>query len=663
MTEAAMPQQDTSTVAMDLSRYELNVGDYWRILVKRRIFILVTFISVLAGTIAYTNSLPLIYQAVARVKISHNVNQGALGLEQNFYFPSGGDPMAYYENVIVSQAVMERVVLRLGLLNPQSKREALIEKAEEIRASISPRTDADTEMIDIEVNHSDPVLCAAIANVTAQVFSEVNLHDKTKQARSLRQFVEKQLGFFENNLKSTEEKIQSFRESGRALGIAIGLESQLSQLEGDRAELLRRYTDKHPDVAKLNDMIGSVRKRIQELPSNELELARLQRDLEINDRAYRTMKDKYESARLSEAETVGDVSVVEQAGVPEVPISPKKNLNKMLGALAGILLGVILAFGIESLDTSIGTIEDVERAVRIPVVGVVPYFDPQAQDVPWWRIDEIVLQMIKRRVGSAPNSASLIMNQDTFSTLAEAYRILRTFIEFMLEKQPGDGGKVLVLTSTGPQEGKSLTSANLAISLAQAGKRTLLVDADLRRPVVHRLFGIKRGPGLADYLMNMASANDIKCTMGDILIGEGSNWDRVVATKMLDRLEVIPTGQTTENPAELLASDLMKEFCHEMRKKYDYIILDTPPVLPVTDARTLGMLADVTFFIYRSGFTARRSLVRAKDELDLAGVKVRGIILNHATPEVALSNRDYYRYYGERKQPKKQIRNLKPKKI
>ncbi len=651
MPDSVATPHPSPSISLDASRYELTLGDYWRILIKRRIIILLTFISVLSGTIAYTNSLPPVYEASSSVKISQNQARSALGLDQSYFYGSP-NAMAMYESSITNQPVMERVVLRLGLLNAKSKKADLVEKAEEIRGTIEAHGSPDTEILTVTVHHSDPDLCASIANTTAEVFSEVDLLEKTRQARQLRQFVEKQLTFFEENLRSTETKIQEFRESGRAFGIAIGMENRLSQLENERAQLLKQFTEKHPDIGKLDAMIEDAKKNIRGLPSNELELARLQRDLEINDRAYRTMKDKYENARLSEAETVSDVVVVEQASVPEVPIAPKKNLNKMMGALAGILLGVILAFAIESLDTSIGTIEDVERTIRIPVVGVVPYYDSSAQDIQWWRIDRQVIQIIKKRIGAAPNSESLIMNQDTFSTLAEAYRILRTFIEFMLEKQPGEGGKVLMITSTGPQEGKSLTSANLAISLAQAGRKTLLVDADLRRPVVHRLFGLKRNPGLADFLMNMASSNDIKSTMGDILVGEGSNWDRVVATKMLDRLEIIPTGQSTENPAELLASDLMKSFLSDMRKRYDYIILDTPPVLPVTDARTLGILADVTFFIYRSGFTARRSLIRAKEELDLAGVKVKGIILNHATPEVELSNRDYYRYYGEKKRPK-----------
>lgn len=646
-------QQSTMNLPTEMSRYELTIGDYWRILVKRKFIVFLTFISVLAGTIAYTNAQTPVYSAASGVRIGQDQNQ-AFGMDQAALLYTNANPMSIYQNLITSQKVAERVVIRLGLLGPGAQKKDLITKTDEIRDSIATRQIGDTDVLSIVVSYPDPVLAAAIANQTAKVFAEVDLLEKTKKARTIRQFVERQLAFFENKLQTTEDKIQSFRESGKALGLAINLEQRLSELEKSKAILLNQFTEKHPDIMKLEDEVKDVREQISNLPSNELELARLQRDLEINDRAYRTMKERYEAVRLSEVETVSNISVVEEAVPNHKPISPRKNLNKLLGGVIGIILGVILAFGTESIDTSIGTIEDVERTIRLPVIGVVPYFDPLAQDHAWWRVDQHIMQMVKRRVAAgAPSSASLIMNQDTFSTLSEAYRILRTFTEFILEKQVTDGGKILMITSTGPQEGKSLTSCNLAISLAQAGRRTLLIDADLRRPVVHRLFGLKRTPGLADLLLKTATLQDVRCSMGDILIGETSQWDKVIATKMLDRLEIIPTGQATDNPAELMASDAMKDLLRDFRKKYDYIIIDTPPVLPVTDARILGLMADVTFFIYRSGKTARRSLIRAKEELDLAGVKVKGIILNHATAESQLTNREYYQYYGEGNRSKK----------
>lgn len=636
-------------LAQDAHRYELTLGDYWRILKKRRLIIVFTFVSILAGTIAYTNLQTPYYQASSSLRIVQKAR--AFQYDVGFFNSPLSDPLASISHRTTSKDVMERVVLRLGLLNPDATAADLAEKVGEISGAISTNPVGTTDIIQITVTYPNPELAASIANYTAEEFIKVDMLESSRSARSLRQFIEKQLAHFTDVLKKTEEQIRSFRAAGRAFGIAAGLDQRLNDLEKERNLLLKQFTEKHPDVIKVDDQIGAIRDRIKKLPADEIELARLQRELEISDRAYRTMKEKYEQARLNEAEQVSELSIVDLATVPSNPISPNKNLNKLLGMIVGIMVGVILGFVLESFDTSIGTIEDVERTIHLPVIGIVPYFNPRVKPGPWWRIDKRVVDFFGQRMDVSPSPASLIMNQDSFSTLSESYRILRTFIEFIVEKKRGEG-KVFLITSTGPQEGKTLTSCNLAISLAQAGKKTLLVDTDLRRPMVHRLFGLKRAPGLADILLGTASLEDVRRTMGDILVGESTHWDNVITTKMLDRLEIVATGTSTPTPAELLGSETMKRIITEARLRYEYIILDAPPVLPVTDARTLGPLSDATFFVYRAGKTARRALMRAKDELELAGVTVKGIILNHATPEVTLTDSYYYQYYGEDKSKK-----------
>lgn len=642
--------QVPARIATEIHRYELTLSDYARIIFKRRIIIFLSFVFVLLLSIAYTNTKTPLYETASAVRI--NSGQKAFQYEGGVYMPQFGNPMSIYASTITSKEVMERVVIKLKLLAPQARAQDLVDMASKISGTISTGIDDTSGIIQIAVTHENPELAAAIANRTAETFVEVDLLEKTKQARNLRHYIEQQLQYFSEKLKTTEDAMRSFRQSGRALGVAVGMEQNLAELEKERSILLKQYTEKHPDVIKVNAQIESLRERIKKLPADELELARLQRELEINDQSYRTMKNKYESARLVEAEKVSDVTIVESASVPDVPVSPQKNANKMAGALVGLVVGILLAFIQENMDTSIGAIEDVEQAVRLPVIGVLPYYNPSVRETKWWRIDRPIFEFFEKRKDMPPDSSSLIMNQDTFSTLSEAYRILRTFVEFLMGDKSKEG-KVIVVTSTGPQEGKTLTSCNLAISLAQAGRKTLLIDADLRRPTVHRLFGLQRSPGLADVLVGTYLLADAKKTMGDILVGENSHWDHLLTSKMLDRLEILTTGIHSPTPAELLASDAMKNMIAQARFQYDYILIDTPPVLPVTDARTLGIMADATFFIYRAGKTARRALTRAREELNLAGVKVKGIILNHATPEVTLTDSYYYQYYGEKKDAKK----------
>ncbi len=639
----------SSRVASEIHRYELTLSDYWRIIVKRRLVVFFTFVSVLLSTIFYTHIQTALYEASSMVRVG--TGGRVFQFQGGYYLAQGADPMITYANMITGKEVLERVVIRLGFLSKDSKAEDLIEKSAEIREAVTATRVTETDMIQISVVYPDPKLAAAIANSTADAFIEVDFLQKTRQARNLRRFIEKQLEILSKKLKSVETQIQDFRQSGRAFGLAMGLEQRLSELEKDRNVLLKQFTEKHPDVLKFDDQIQGVRQQIRRLPAHELEFARFQRELEINDRAYRVMKEKYEAARLAEAEEVSDVTIIESATVPAHPISPRKDLNKMLGAFIGLILGLAFAFIHENLDTSIGTIDDVERTVRLPVIGIVPYFNPHEEDFPWWRIDRSIIQLFRNPRELPPDSAYLIMNQDTLSTLAEAYRILRTFVEFIMEKKTGQA-RTLIITSTGPQEGKTLTASNLAISMAQAGKKTLLIDADLRRPTIHRLFGLQRAPGLSEVLLGTVHYNQACKAMGDILVGDNSKWDHLTATKLLDRLEILTTGVHNPNPAELIASEEMKNLLNQLRSEYDYIILDTPPVLPVTDSRTLGLLADATFFVYRAGKTARRALTRAREELNLAGVNVKGIILNQATPEVTLTDSYYYQYYGEKK-PKK----------
>lgn len=635
-----LPQPRAPIISPESHPYELNLGDYWRIIVKRRVIVFLTFVCVFVSTLIYTHMQPSLYQAGSAVRILESTR---VFQAEGMYIPHLADPMASYAHQLAGEEVMQRVVIRLGLLPPAATAQELAAKAGELRGAIMAKEVGTTDIIQINVVYPNAQLAASIANQTAAVFVEVDLLEKTRQARSLRRFIEKQLVIFSDKLQSTEEKIRGFRQTGRALGIAAGMEQRLNDLEKERTVLLKQFTDRHPDVIKIDDQIEGIHERIQKLPADELELARLQRELELSDRAYRMMKEKLEAARLSEAEQVSGIMVVETATVPRMPISPKKNLNKLLGSVVGIILGVIFAFGLESLDTSIGTIEDVERTIKLVVVSVIPYFNPKGETAAWWRLDKWFMDLLGRRMDVSADSSYLIMNQDSLSILSEAYRILRTFIEFLLDKQI-PGGRLLMITSTGPQEGKTLTACNLAISFAQAGKKTLLIDTDMRRPMVHRLFGLKRASGLSDILLGTTTLAEGKKTMGDMLVGEGTSWDKMVASKMLDRLEILTSGTRTPTPAELLASDAMKGLMDQCRIQYDYVILDTPPVLPVTDARTLGIMADACFFVYRAGKTARRAMTRAKKELEFAGVNVRGIILNHATPEVTLTDPYYYSY-------------------
>ena len=623
--------------------YELNLSDYWRIVIRRKWIVLFMFVLVYIVSVAFTNLKTPIYQTQSTVRIVQEASISGFSPFMGSGFTT--DMMASQAKLISSQAVAEQVVMKLGLVGETQSSEEIQSKIAEVQGCISTSREESTDMIHIIVTHPDPVLAAKIANSTAEEFKEVNLLEKNKKARNIREFVEKQIKLSQERLSNLEEKIRDVQELGGVAGVRDSLQSQLNGLQLQRMELLQIYTDKHPDVIALNEQIDSIIKELQQAPGGGVvNYASLSREMEVSERTYKMLKDKYEMSRIAEAEEVGDVSIVDLAAVPTFPISPNRKMNKMMGAVLGVIFGLLVALFIESLDTSIGTIEDLEHLVKLPVLGVIPYLLEDEANNRW----NGLLRLFGRfpQQGGGPVHRLLIARLDPKSTMAEAYRILRTHISFT-ELAEGRG-KVLVFTSTGPQEGKSVTCANLATSFSQSGKRVVLIDCDLRRSNVHHFFGVKRAPGLSDILLGTTKLEEAVKTVTDVLMGE-LNWDEMLKSAGLDHLSLITSGTKTPSPAELLATARMGELVEHLREEYDYVILDCPPILPVTDTMIVGKLADAVFMVYQAGRTARRALLRARDELEIAGINVKGIILNQANPDVKLGSTYYYqyKYYGD----------------
>ena len=299
------------------------------------------------------------------------------------------------------------------------------------------------------------------------------------------------------------------------------LQTMYSELLLERNNLALEVTDRHPRLQALDDRMREIRvemrrevaaqiaalrtreeilnrqmgdllQKNREVPAVELTMQRLQRDAKNNDDLLALLKAKHQEALIKESEKIEEVSIVRPATEPDTPVGAEALNTVLVGALLGLSLGLVLAFVQETLDTSIGTIEDVEAYLEVPVLGVVPHIDSR----------ETVQRVLERRPALAQmdpeallSHALLITHFDPKSPVAEAYRTLRTNVQFARMER---AGKVLVVTSPTLQEGKTTTIVNLALTLAQSGQRTLLVGGNLRRPSIHRFFGIEREPGLSD---------------------------------------------------------------------------------------------------------------------------------------------------------------------
>jgi succinoglycan biosynthesis transport protein ExoP len=439
----------------------------------------------------------------------------------------------------------------------------------------------------------------------------------------------------------------------------------LTNLQRDRQQLLSYQTLRSPEVRNLEEEIRSsvtllrarlladrgrllaerdlVAQKFVALPENDVILARLARDVDLNNRTYTLLREEYERARLREAESAREINIIERAMSAMEVSETGRSSKAMVAALIGLLLGVVLALILESLDTSIGAIEDVETLLQLPVVGIVPpiNFDG-CQDI----IGKVAPQLLDHR--DIERLSSLVVHYDPRSPVSEAYRSLRTNIEQIREET---GSRVMILTSSVLEEGKTTTAANLALAFAQMGRKTLLLTADLRRPDIHKIFGLPKDPGLADVLTGSVDWKDAVRGLSDMLLGELS-MDVVMLTPGMDNLQIMPAGTNPLNPAELLSSHATGSLMDELREEYDVILIDAPPVIPVTDAAIMAEHADGVLMVYEVGKVGRDVLKRAVNHLDSVRAKVWGIVMNDIRAEGQISLRDadyqYYRYRYER---------------
>ncbi|MFQ5409291.1 MAG: polysaccharide biosynthesis tyrosine autokinase, partial [Anaerolineales bacterium] len=333
----------------------------------------------------------------------------------------------------------------------------------------------------------------------------------------------------------------------------------------------------------------------------EAALMRLQDELTQFRQSYTSLLQSFESIRLAESQSISNVIIVEPAQVPDAPVRPRTLLNTALAAVVGLMLAVGVVFLIEYLDDSIRSPDQVLAALGVPVVGVVARVDGMSEH----------LMPIAREQPRSP--------------VAEAYRGLRTNIQFAGVDKPI---KMLLVTSAGPAEGKTTTAANLAVVMAQAGLQVTLVDADLRRPGSHRMFGRPNRNGLTDLML--------KSTNG---------MEGVLQETGVNNLNLVASGTIPPNPSELLGSQKMAAILQDFAEMCDMVIVDSPPALAVTDAVVLSRAVDGVLLVVDSGTTSIGAAAQSKAQLDQVGAQVLGVVLNRVT---ARRGGYYYEYYSGR---------------
>lgn len=371
---------------------------------------------------------------------------------------------------------------------------------------------------------------------------------------------------------------------------------QLGRFASSKEGLAREIASLEADIARTQEAIARI--GTPQTPSQQAELDRLQSALAQYRSSYSSLLRSYEEIRLAEARSVNNVVVSEPAEVPVFPVRPRTLMNTLLAAIVGGMLALGAVFLIEYMDDTIKTPDDVSAALQLPTLGAIA------------------------RVRGAEDDQVLITLTEPKSPVAEAYRTLRTNIQFSSVDRPI---RTLLITSTGPGEGKSTTAANLAVVLAQTGQRVVLVDADLRRPRLHRMFGLPNAVGLTTTL----------------LTGADPFLDGYLQAAPAENLWVLTSGPLPPNPSELLGSRRMESLVQRLLEEADIVIFDSPPCLAVTDAAVLARQLDGVLLVIDAGETHRPLARRAVEELSTVGGRTIGVVLN----KLSTGRSGYYYYY------------------
>ena len=575
-------------------------------------------------------------------------------------------------NVTISAYSPEAAMVIANMVTDVLKKHSLEVKREEIKMTREYIEDQLTAFQN-ELEHTESALkefkdvnrVTALQEEGRELLRRVTEVDVLyNQVKSERQGVEQRLSYLDQKLSESRETIVPDITQSSTPYIAQ-LQSSLVKLEVEKVGLLvQEYPEDHPQVQRLQQQIEEIKNTLrtaaaqimanvaalidpvsqmgiwveelvslrvqlaalqaqestlkravddyesglQTLPEKELQLAQLTRAQKVNEQIYLMLHQRYEEARITEAGELGNIRVVDPAEQPLLPVRPRKRLNLILGIITGLTLGIGMAFLFESLDTALKTVEDIETHTDLPVFGWVPLRRGRVR--------------VNKKADGPQLASDLIVFHKPKSPDAESYRILQTSLQFSRK----DGAlKSVLVTSPGPGEGKTCTVANLGISMAQAGMRTLLVDADLRRSMLHRLFDVEVEPGLTD-----------------VLKGEKTPEEVVRATG-IDHLDLMTRGISVGTPSELLRSQEMKALLETLKGQYDMVLLDSPPVIAVTDAVVLSAAVDGVCVVAMSGLTHADALLHIKEPLDHAKARVLGVVLNKF--DVRHSYKYYHYYY------------------
>ncbi len=483
-----------------------------------------------------------------------------------------------------------------------------------------------TGILSLALDSRDPREVAAILDALSKAYVRQNVERRSAEAEKTLEFLGSQLPALRANLDGAERQLEAYQshagsvdvslEGKAAIDRAVDIEKAAAELKLQHAELRQRFTEEHPTLVAIAQKLkrldaerDALELRMRKLPNNELESARRARDVKVANELYLAVLNKAQELKVVKEGTVGNVRILDAAIVPVKPVSPKKAAVLALSLLLGLAGGIAGAFARRALDQGLEDPDALERALGIAVSASVPHSSTHSSDEHAARGDRRVKPLL---AATAPKDLAI-----------ESLRSLRTSLQFALVEAPSS---VVSIGGPAPGIGKSFITANLAHLLGETGTKVLVIDADLRRGHLHKYFQLERGVGLSDAIAGKVSL------------------DAAVRTTRSANVNLLSTGTLPPNPAELLGSDRFQRVLSELAARHDITLIDTPPVLAVTDAALVARRAGVNLLVIRAGQHPLREIAAAVRQLGRNGVRVSGIVMNDVQLERGLGRRNAYHY-------------------
>ncbi|MFQ5455340.1 MAG: GumC family protein [Nitrospirota bacterium] len=648
---------------------EKHLRDYLKVIFKRK-WISITFFFIVVTTVTIgTFSMKPLYKATTQLLIERE-NSNIVSIQE--VLAVDATTTDYYQTqyeILKSKNIAARVIEKLKLSeHPEfnkitdSKKIGLLDsiftkkdstnrgdntiQKRELTSSFLNRLKIEpvknSRLVNISYESYNPELAAKIANAISEEYIGYSIEMKTNASQQAVEWLKKRVEEMEVKVRDSEESLERYKESipGHILtemksknSIAEmemrpevvknrfiqNLREEEITLSSQLSELSQKYGPRHPKMIQLSSELSSLRKEIRHeikklVGAIKIEESSkyllLKREVDTNRQLYEILLKRLKETILTENIPRSNYQIVYKAAMPQYPVRPKKRLNIILSIITGITGGIGLAFFFEYLDNTVKGPEDIERYIKLPLLGIVQ-------------------SGVRSTHKSSDESIETITHTSPKSSFAESYRTIRTGILLSsIEKRP----KTLLVTSSGPVEGKTTTSTNTAIAMSQLGGDVLLLDADLRRPRIHKIFNLENSTGLST-----------------ILIRESDTFSTIKNTN-ISNLFVITSGPMPPNPAELLGSQRMKEVLSEFGQRFKRIIIDSPPLISVTDSPILSTIADGTILVIKGGYTTKDVVITGKKRLEDVNSNIIGVILNNldmTTSSYYYGYSSYYYYYGE----------------